>query len=195
VLQKSIGCFEICHTDSFCRSFEIRADLIEQLSKLEIHIKGNMIQEKEGLMKKTSSSLRVRDFVSPTLAALISVIVNYGGTFVLVFQAAKVAGLTPELTTSWIWSISIGVGVTGAWLSYRYREPIITAWSTPGAAFLGSALAVTPYAEAIGAYIVSALAFIILGMSGTFERLVRLIPPGIAAGLLAGILLLSVGQK
>jgi benzoate membrane transport protein len=148
-----------------------------------------MVREKEILMKKTSSLLRVRDFVSPTIAALISVIVNYGGTFVLVFQAAKVAGLTPELTTSWIWSISIGVGVTGAWLSYRYREPIITAWSTPGAAFLGSALAVTPYAEAIGAYIVSALAFIILGLSGTFERLVRLIPPGIAAGLLAGILL------
>ena len=42
-------------------------------------------------------------------------------------------------------------GVTGIWLSYRYREPIITAWSTPGVAFLVSALAVTPYAEAIGA--------------------------------------------
>ncbi|MNI31929.1 Inner membrane protein YdcO [compost metagenome] len=141
------------------------------------------------MMETTTNPLRIRDFISPTLAGLISVIVNYGGTFVLVFQAAKVAGLSPELTSSWIWSISIGVGVTGIWLSYRYRVPIITAWSTPGAAFLASALAVTPYAEAIGAYIVSALAFIILGLSGTFERLVRLIPPGIAAGLLAGILL------
>jgi benzoate membrane transport protein len=47
----------------------------------------------------------------------------------------------------------------------------------------------TPYAEVIGAYIVSAIAFIVLGMSGAFERLVRLIPSGIAAGLLAGILL------
>ncbi|MBP1995123.1 benzoate/H(+) symporter BenE family transporter [Paenibacillus eucommiae] len=140
-------------------------------------------------MKIITSPLSIRDLISPTLAGLISVIVNYGGTFVLVFQAAKVAGLSPELTASWIWSISIGVGVTGAWLSYRYREPIITAWSTPGAAFLASALAVTPYPEAIGAYIVSALAFILLGLSGMFERLVRLIPPGIAAGLLAGILL------
>ncbi|MEK3912964.1 benzoate/H(+) symporter BenE family transporter [Paenibacillus sp. FSL H7-0331] len=140
-------------------------------------------------MNTTSSSLRVRDLISPTLAALISVIVNYGGTFILVFQAAKVAGLSPEMTASWIWSISIGVGVTGIWLSYRYREPIITAWSTPGVAFLVSALAVTPYAEAIGAYMISALGFIILGLSGMFERLVGLIPPGIASGLLAGILL------
>ena len=140
-------------------------------------------------MNTTSSSLSGRDLISPTIAALISVIVNYGGTFILVFQAAKVAGLSPEMTASWIWSISIGVGITGIWLSYRYKEPIITAWSTPGVAFLVSALAVTPYPEAIGAYLISALGFIILGLSGMFERFVRLIPPGIASGLLAGILL------
>lgn len=140
-------------------------------------------------MSNASTSLRGRDWISPSIAALISVIVNYGGTFILVFQAAKVAGLSPEMTASWIWSISIGVGITGIWLSFRYREPIITAWSTPGVAFLVSALAVTPYPEAIGAYLISALGFIALGLSGMFERFVRLIPSGIASGLLAGILL------
>lgn len=123
------------------------------------------------------------------MAGLISVIVNYGGTFILVFQAAKVAGLSPELTASWVWSISIGVGVTGIILSWRFREPIITAWSTPAAAFLVTALATTPYAEAVGAYMISAAAFVLLGLSGCFERVIRLIPPGVAAGLLAGILL------
>jgi len=123
------------------------------------------------------------------VAGLISVIVNYGGTFILVFQAAKVAGLSPELTASWVWSISIGVGVTGLLLSWVSREPIITAWSTPAAAFLVTALATTPYEEAVGAYLISAAAFVILGLSSYFERLIRLIPNGIAAGLLAGILL------
>ncbi len=123
------------------------------------------------------------------MAGLISVIVNYGGTFILVFQAAKVAGLSPELTASWVWSISIGVGVTGIILSWVSREPIITAWSTPAAAFLVTALATTPYAEAVGAYLISAAAFVLLGLSGWFERVIRLIPPGVAAGLLAGILL------
>lgn len=140
-------------------------------------------------MTEISPPLRLRDLANPVVAGLISVIVNYGGTFILIFQAARVAGLSPELTASWVWSISIGVGVTGVWLSYRYREPIITAWSTPGAAFLVTALATTPYAEAIGAYMLSALAFVLLGLSGYFERLIKLIPPGIAAGLLAGILL------
>ncbi|MDR0216603.1 MAG: benzoate/H(+) symporter BenE family transporter [Comamonas sp.] len=132
---------------------------------------------------------RWNDLIHPVVAGLISVIVNYGGTFILVFQAAKVAGLSPELTASWVWSISIGVGVTGLLLSWVTREPIITAWSTPAAAFLVTALATTPYAEAVGAYLVSALAFVVLGLSGYFERVIRLVPAGVAAGLLAGILL------
>lgn len=137
----------------------------------------------------STSTLRLRDLVHPIVAGLISVIVNYGGTFILVFQAAKVAGLSPELTASWVWSVSIGVGVTGLFLSWKTRAPIITAWSTPAAAFLVVALASTPYAEAIGAYMISAAAFVLLGLSGYFEKLIRLIPPGIAAGLLGGILL------
>ena len=135
------------------------------------------------------SPLRLRDLLHPTIAGLISVIVNYGGTFILVFQAAKVAGLSPELTASWVWSVSIGVGITGLFLSWVSREPIITAWSTPAAAFLVVALSTTPYAEAVGAYIISAAAFVLLGLSGCFEKVIRLIPPGVAAGLLAGILL------
>lgn len=132
--------------------------------------------------------LRVGDFPSLIIAGFVSVIVNYGGTFILVFQAAKVAGLSTELTSSWVWAVSLGTGLTGLWLSIRYKMPVITAWSTPGAAFLITALATVPYSDAIGAYIISGLAFLILGMSGMFDRLIKLIPRGIAAGLLAGIL-------
>jgi len=57
------------------------------------------------------------------------------------------------------------------------------------AAFLVTALATTPYDEAVGAYLVSAFAFVLLGLSGCFEKIIRLIPKGVAAGLLAGILL------
>lgn len=140
-------------------------------------------------MSPSPSSVRLRDLTHPVVAGLISVVVNYGGTFILVFQAAKAAGLSPELTASWVWSVSIGVGLSGLFLSWRYREPIITAWSTPAAAFLVTALATTPYGEAVGAYMVSAAAFVALGLSGYFDKVIRLIPPAIASGLLAGILL------
>jgi len=136
-----------------------------------------------------SSPIRPSDLLHPIVAGLISVIVNYGGTFILVFQAAQVAGLSPELTASWVWSVSIGVGVTGILLSWRTREPIITAWSTPAAAFLVTALGSTSYSDAVGAYLISAAGFVVLGLSRCFDKVIRLIPAGVASGLLAGILL------
>ncbi len=132
---------------------------------------------------------KVSNILPPIIAGLISVIVNYGGTFILIFQAAQMAGLNPEQTASWVWSISIGVGITGIILSWYTKEPIITAWSTPAAAFLVTAIATVSYSEVIAAYILSAFAFFILGLSGYFGKLIRLIPSGIASGLLAGILL------
>jgi len=137
----------------------------------------------------TARPLSPSDLLHPIIAGLISVIVNYGGTFILVFQAAKIAGLSAELTASWVWAVSIGVGVTGILLSWRTHEPIITAWSTPAAAFLVTALAHTSYSEAVGAYLISAVGFVVLGLSRCFDKVIRLIPAGVASGLLAGILL------
>ena len=58
-----------------------------------------------------------------------------------------------------------------------------------GCSILVTTLATANYAEAVGAYLISAAAFVLLGLSGYFDKLIRLIPPGVAAGLLAGILL------
>lgn len=44
----------------------------------------------------SSSFVRWSDLVSSVVAGLISVIVNYGVTFVLTLQAAKTAGLIPS---------------------------------------------------------------------------------------------------
>ena len=143
-------------------------------------------------MNASRARLRAADLFSPTVAALISVLVNYGGTFVLVFQAAELARLTPAQTASWVWAVSVGVGVTGALLSWRYKAPIITAWSTPGVAFLATVMPFTPYGEVIGAYVISALGFIALGLSGAlFQSLTRnpLGSPdviGLTAGAAAG---------
>lgn len=156
-----------------------------------------VVENEDSKVKKRFNKIKISksfsntysNILPPIIAGLISVIVNYGGTFILIFQAAQMAGLSPELTASWVWSISIGVGITGIYLSWYTKEPIITAWSTPAAAFLITALVSVPYSEAIGAYMLSALAFLILGITGYFGKLIRLIPISIASGLLAGILL------
>ncbi|HZW11888.1 MAG TPA: benzoate/H(+) symporter BenE family transporter [Noviherbaspirillum sp.] len=125
---------------------------------------------------------------SALIAGLIAVTVSYAGPLVIVFQAAKTGLLSPGQISSWIWAISIGSGLTGLILSLRFRTPVITAWSTPGAALLVSGLTQYTYAEAIGAYLFSAMLITLLGISGLFSKIMERLPTGVIAAMLAGIL-------
>lgn len=121
-------------------------------------------------------------------AGFIAVLVGFTSSAVIVFQAAKAAGATPDQIGSWMMALGIGMGVTTIGLSLRYKAPIITAWSTPGAALLATSLNGIPMAEAIGAFVFSALLIIICGVTGWFEKIIDRIPLPIAAAMLAGIL-------
>jgi benzoate membrane transport protein len=140
-------------------------------------------------MKSPSLSPPLSIPFSAVLAGLVAVLVSYAGPLVIVFHAAAAAHLTPAQTSSWIWAVSIGSGLTGAWLSWRLKAPVITAWSTPGAALLVGLLPTLGWAEAIGAYVVAALLLTAIGASGLFDALIRRLPRSIAAAMLAGILL------
>jgi benzoate membrane transport protein len=107
---------------------------------------------------------------------------------VIVFQAADALGASDAQKTSWMWALGIGMGLTSLALSWHYRQPVLTAWSTPGAALLVTAGAGVTMAEGVGAFIVCALLITAAGASGAFERLMNRIPQALAAALLAGVL-------
>lgn len=94
----------------------------------------------------------------------------------------------------WIAAGCLGSGLSGLWLSYHYKMPIIAAWSTPGAVLLMVALPHYSLQEAIAAFIVSALLIVICGVTGIFARLMEKIPQSLSAAMLAGILV-SFGFK
>lgn len=127
--------------------------------------------------------------LSALVAGFLAVLISYAGPLVIVFQAAKLANLSEAQTSTWIWAVSIGSGVTGLLLSWRLKTPVVTAWSTPGAALLVVMLPTMPLAQAIGAYIVSSLAITAIGWSGAFDKLIAHLPKGLASAMLAGILL------
>jgi benzoate membrane transport protein len=125
---------------------------------------------------------------SAVVAGFIAMLTGYTSSLVLMFQAGQAAGLTSGQISSWIWALSIGMALCCIGLSLRYRAPIMIAWSTPGAALLITSLPGVPYGEAIGAYIFASALIVLIGLTGTFDRLMRRIPASIAAALLAGVL-------
>ena len=129
-----------------------------------------------------------RDFsVSTGMAGFVAVLVGFTSSAAIVFSAAQALGATPEQMVSWMWALGIGMGMTSLGLSLWYRQPVLTAWSTPGAAVLAVSQGVT-LPEATGAFIVCALLTMAVGYSGWFERLMAKIPLALASALLAGVL-------
>nr|WP_298117720.1 benzoate/H(+) symporter BenE family transporter [uncultured Pseudomonas sp.] len=126
--------------------------------------------------------------MSAVVAGFIAMLTGYTSSLVLIFQAGQAAGLSSGQISSWIWALSIGMAVTCIGLSLRYRAPVMIAWSTPGAALLITCLPGVPYSEAIGAFILASGLIVLIGLTGTFDRLMRRIPGSIAAALLAGVL-------
>ena len=130
-----------------------------------------------------------RDLSLPAVVAgFVAVLVGYTSSVVIIFQAAAALGATPAQTASWLWALGLGMGLTSAGLSLWYRMPVLTAWSTPGAALLVTAGAGVPMDQGIGAFVVCAVLIALAGASGLFARVMDRIPQALAAALLAGVL-------
>ncbi|MGD1909094.1 MAG: benzoate/H(+) symporter BenE family transporter [Leptolyngbyaceae cyanobacterium] len=127
--------------------------------------------------------------VSALIAGCVTILVGFTSAAVIVFQAAQALGASQAEIGSWLWALGWGMGLTSIGLSLRYRVPIITAWSTPGAAMLITAAAGVTMAEAIAAFLISAALITVFGFTGWFERLMHRLPLSLAAGMLAGVLL------
>lgn len=127
--------------------------------------------------------------LSAIAAGFVTVLVGFASSAVIVFQAAQSLGASPEQISSWMWALGLGMGLTCIGLSLRYRMPVVTAWSTPGAAMLISSAAGLPLSDAIGAFLLSAICITVAGFSGIFERMMSRIPVALASGMLAGVLL------
>ena len=133
----------------------------------------------------------LRDSSLSTLTAgFVAVLVGFTSSVAIVWQAAQAFGATPEQFSSWMWALGLGMGLGSALPSLWLRQPVMIAWSTPGAAVLATAGVAGGYTlpEAVGAFMVCAVLILLSGLTGWFERVMDRLPVAVAAALLAGVL-------
>ncbi|MEZ9479764.1 benzoate/H(+) symporter BenE family transporter [Vibrio splendidus] len=119
----------------------------------------------------------------------IAVFIGYASAAAIIFQAAMSAGATEEQVASWFWALGIGMGMTTILLSFHYKKPVVTAWSTPGAALLITSLEGLTMNQAVAVFLFSSMLITLVGLAGIFEKVLKQIPTSIASAMLAGILL------
>lgn len=132
----------------------------------------------------------IQDFSVPAVfAGFITFLIGISVSAVLVIQGAQTLGATPEQISSWLWALGLSIGVSGLILSWKYRYPVATAWSTPGIALIIATGSHYSLSAAIGAFIVCGILTAFVGFSGVFQRLLSKIPMSLSCAMLAGILL------
>ncbi len=124
--------------------------------------------------------------ISSTLTA---VVVGFASTILLIMEAARAVGASPSQQASWAAALCFGMAITSFILSWRYRMPMITAWSTPGAVLIATSASGVTYANALGAFVVAAVLMLVAGLIKPLEKAIEKIPAPIAAAMLAGVLL------
>jgi benzoate membrane transport protein len=121
-------------------------------------------------------------------AALVAALVGYGSTIALVLAAAQALGASTLETASWVMAICFAKAAGAALLSTWHRVPVVLAWSTPGAALIAASTGYS-MAEGVAAFLLAGLLIAATGLIKPLGTLVARIPDGIAAAMLAGVLL------
>lgn len=126
----------------------------------------------------------------PVLAGVVCGIVGFTSSFAVVLTGLAAVGATPDQAASGLAVLCVTMGLGCVLLSLRHRSPVTTAWSTPGAALLTTAVAPEGgFAAAVGAFALTGVLLALSGLVPAFGELVRRIPTAIANAMLAGVLL------
>ncbi|MDG9900275.1 benzoate/H(+) symporter BenE family transporter [Klebsiella grimontii] len=134
----------------------------------------------------------MRSFTLPfptLLAGFVAVLVGYASSAAIIWQAAAAAGADASQIAGWMTALGLGMGVSTLALTLWRKAPILTAWSTPGAALLVTGLQGVTLSQAVGVFIFANALIVLCGITGIFARLMKIIPHSLAAAMLAGILL------
>ncbi|GGO78486.1 benzoate transporter [Marinobacterium nitratireducens] len=132
--------------------------------------------------------MRFSPSLSHISAGFVAVLVGYTSSAAIIFQAASAAGASAAEISSWLWALGIGMALTSGGLSLYFRTPVLTAWSTPGAALLVTGLSGLSLNEAVGVFLFSSALITLCGITGWFDRLMQQVPAPLAAAMLAGVL-------
>lgn len=128
--------------------------------------------------------------LAPILAGVVTALVGFTSSFVVVLTGLRAVGASPAQAESGLVVLCLLQGVAMIALARRHRIPIALAWSTPGAAVLASTGPVDGgWPAAVGAFVVVGVLIVLTGLITALGDLVAAIPVPLARAMLAGVLL------
>ncbi len=129
------------------------------------------------------------NWLSLTSAATAAVVVGFASTILVVIEGAKAVGATPTQQASTAAILCFTMALTSFILAFRYKQPIMVAWSTPGSALMATGATGIAFPDAVGAFMVAGALMVLTALIKPLSVAISRLPPALAAAMLAGVLL------
>src|SRR6185503_21176627 len=123
------------------------------------------------------------------VAAMVAFLFAASGPVAIILAVGARGGLAESDIASWIFAAFCLNSVISMAFTLAYRQPLVFLWSIPGAVLVGPALGHLSLAEAIGAYLVTGVIMLLLGLSGWVRRAMQAVPMPIVMAMVAGVFL------
>ena len=121
--------------------------------------------------------------------ALIGFIFAASGPVAIILSVGARGGLSEAALSSWIFGSFFLNGLITLLFCTLYRQPLVFFWTIPGTVLVGPALGHLSWPEVIGAFHVTGLLMLLLGLSGWVRRVMQAVPMPIVMGMVAGVFL------
>ena len=117
---------------------------------------------------------------------LVSLIFSLTGAVVVFVNVGQKAGFSTNQTVSFIAFGYIVAGIVSTLLTLYYKQPLLAMPGITAILVIGNELKNFSVQEMVGAFIITAVVFIILGLTGIIGKIARVLPIPIVMGMIAG---------
>jgi benzoate membrane transport protein len=120
---------------------------------------------------------------------LIGLVFAATGPVAVILAVGAQGGLSQRELASWVFGAFFLNGVLTVVACWLYRQPLAFFWTIPGTVLVGPALTHLTWPQVVGAFVVTGLLVLLLGLSGWVRRAMAVVPMPIVMAMVAGIFL------
>ena len=120
---------------------------------------------------------------------LIGLIFAATGPVAVILAVGAQGGLSQAELASWIFGVFFLNGALTVVACWLYRAPLAFFWTIPGTVLVGPALTHLSFPEVVGAFFVTGLLLLLVGLTGAVRTAMALIPMPIVMAMVAGVFL------
>lgn len=120
---------------------------------------------------------------------IVGVLFSITGPVPIIVAVGRGGGLSSDAIASWVFGVLAFNGLLTIVMSWVFRQPLAFFWTIPGTVVVGTALSSLTWPEVIGAFVLTSLLMLVVGLTGLVERVMSLLPMSVVMAMVAGVFL------